>query len=235
MNKPRTISLTKQDSGRSEDSGIDVLTPKTPISKVIVNPAGLFSPGVQSNAILSPEIQQRLSAQPEQSFLTKHSLDRERQTCIEQTPGYSLMPNKVNRPLDRAQSFPPREPGPRDDASSSRHYPSWMSVEGHHAINKPVDVGLLAHAKSHNRPETPVQDIFVQQEAPSSVAGIKMEKSRINAGEDDSHYGKQTRALGAGNLNSEQVGLHQAGQLGLGQEDEKMDIPCESKYLCFIV
>ncbi|KAK7468070.1 hypothetical protein BaRGS_00036721 [Batillaria attramentaria] len=92
-NKPRSISLSKQDSGRSEDSGIDVLTPKTPISKNIVSPGSMYAPGMQGGTILVSSLQQRLSTPAEHSAIVKQlqshgMVEQERQTCIEQTPGY---------------------------------------------------------------------------------------------------------------------------------------------------
>ena len=57
--KPRGIALTKQDSSKSEDSGIDMQTPKTPTNKVMSHPGGYAG----AAGILSSQIQQRLAAQ----------------------------------------------------------------------------------------------------------------------------------------------------------------------------
>ena len=207
-NKPTSITLSKQDSGRSEDSGIDVLTPKTPMSKVIVSPgSSVFGTGMQVNAILAAPVQQqpplqqqqRLSTPAEHSAIVKQLQSsmveqQERQTCIEQAPGY-LAAGRGRGQLERTQSFPPpREPDARPDAAG--HYASRMAtvgrLPGSELVDHNANQAMLARSRSHD-----YQDIhpgYVRQELAVPITTPSGDKT-ATAGDEGGCYSQPVVAM----------------------------------------
>ncbi|XP_070202484.1 protein capicua homolog [Littorina saxatilis] len=196
VNKPPSITLPKQDSGRSEDSGIEVTTPKTPMSKVMISPGGSIF-GMQANTILAAPVQQKFPGPVEHSAIVKQlqsqgMMEQERQQCIEQAPGYSPSSGR-HRQLERTQSFPPpREADVRVDPTV--HYPSQVTAGGRHPGTDRVDPGstqsMLARSRSHDYPEVPAG--YVRQELSAPVTlGVAVDK----AGDEGGRYRQPAAAM----------------------------------------
>lgn len=200
--KPRSISLTKQDSGRSEDSGVDVLTPKTPVSKVIVSPGSVFGQAMQTGAVLTSPIQQRLSGQGDHSTLVKqlqsHRIaDHGRQTCIEQIPEY-LTVGRGHHPLERTHSYPPQELEARQEGPMS--YTAHMPPGSRILSSKQGDLGvgrpILVRAHTHEQEDMPVA--LVRQEMEGQFLEHMAEVNKTLRGEEDMSYRQPAVVMGSG-------------------------------------
>lgn len=219
-NKPRSISLSKQDSGRSEDSGIDVHTPKTPLAKVIISPGSMFGVGMQSNTIIAANMQQRLSTPAEHSAIVKQlqshgMVEQDRQTIIEQTAAYIAAPNR-QRQLERTQSFPPpREPDLRQEPAG--HYVSRLPNNGRIIGAEQTDPAtcqaILARSRSHDYPDIPGG--YIRQDA-SVPAASTVTEAKPHPGDDAGHYRQVEVAVA---MRSQAM---EVGELENGQQDARL-------------
>ena len=220
VNKPRSISLSKQDSGRSEDSGIDILTPKTPVTKTMVSPGGnVFATGMQGGSLL-PAPMQRLSTPAEHSAIVKQlqsqGITEQDRQSMEQNQSYAVAATRV-RSLERTQSFPlPREADVRADIAT--HYPVSMVAAGRHPGNEPVDPSngqsLMSRSRSHDYPDLH-RVSYVRQELPDSVPAASGEKTHL--GEVSEQYQRPVHQE-----MPQQPGAH-SGDGGRMEEDRRAD------------